>query len=378
MNTKNNNKSATNKKAFQTALMKKAAAKVTSYPNDSVAVEPAVPEVVVAPKRNEEAFKKALDLILFTYPATGRNKRTDFSSLLSLLLKLNVDTKSAKEISPETEKALNSLGFATSEMEGKEIIRKEEIPGLVEYVFNGYQAQHPQFCAVDADILHNCPNELESIGKKVWNPVIRYIACQTASNLEEKDAKLLMSGNPDAISDVLRNVKCADQTRTALTNIAPEMGKLVLTMKASAPVKEVIPSGNRPFAGLDPNDFPQYVEEEVKTKDFEEVYPEDRPSSKIEENAKQEETPEVEKTSEIASSNSDISSKQDSNIAALTRAIMVLTTYGDVLRSLEASGFTIEDAKSLVEADAIGFSFKEMLHNQKMVETLASIVNALK
>lgn len=233
--TKKTSKSATTKKAFQDALKKKAAEKLASSNvlKTETTVEVASPEVVASPQRNEEAFKKALELLLCTYPADGRNKRSDFSAVLSLLLKLNVDTASTKEISVETEKALNILGFTSSKMDGKVSILKEEISDLVVYLFNGYQKMHPMFCAINADILHNCPTELENISKKLWHPVIKYLACQNASSMTEEDAKHLTSGNSAEIADVLKNVKCAEQTRSALASIASELGKLVLTLKAS-------------------------------------------------------------------------------------------------------------------------------------------------
>lgn len=204
--TKKASKSATTKKAFQDALKKKAAEKAASSnvlkPN--APVEVTSPEVEASPKHNKEAFKKALELLLCTYPADGRNKRSDFSAVLSLLLKLNVDTASTKEISVETEKALNILGFTSSKMDGKVSIPKEEISDLVVYLFNGYQKMHPMFCAINADILHNCPTELENISKKLWHPVIKYLACQNASTMTEEDAKHLTSGNSAEIADVLK------------------------------------------------------------------------------------------------------------------------------------------------------------------------------
>lgn len=339
-------KSATTKKAFQDALKKKAAEKAASsnvLKPDDAPVEVTSPEVEASPKHNEEAFKKALELLLCTYPADGRNKRSDFSAVLSLLLKLNVDTASTKEISVETEKALNILGFTSSKMDGKVSILKEEISDLVVYLFNGYQKMHPMFCAINADILHNCPTELENISKKLWHPVIKYLACQNASTMTEEDAKHLTSGNSAEIADVLKNVKCAEQTRSALASIASELGKLVLKLKASTPVQEVVH---------------KFVVEE--------------------ENVEEEEVPEVETTPEPSSVAPDITSKQNNSIAILFHTIKVLKEYGDQLRSLEAEGFVIEDAQALVEANALGFSFNELLHNEKMVETLSSIVNSLK
>lgn len=358
--TKKASKSATTKKAFQDALKKKAAEKAASSNvlKPDAPVEVTSPEVEASPKHNEEAFKKALELLLCTYPADGRNKRSDFSAVLSLLLKLNVDTASTKEISVETEKALNILGFTSSKMDGKVSILKEEISDLVVYLFNGYQKMHPMFCAINADILHNCPTELENISKKLWHPVIKYLACQNASSMTEEDAKHLTSGNSAEIADVLKNVKCAEQTRSALASIASELGKLVLKLKASTPVQEVVHSGNCPFAGLNRVSSPQFVVEE--------------------ENVEEEEVPEVETTPEPSSVAPDITSKQNSNIAILFHTITVLKEYGDQLRSLEAEGFVIEDAQALVEANALGFSFNELLHNEKMVETLSSIVNSLK
>lgn len=344
--TKKASKSATTKKAFQDALKKKAAEKAASSNvlKPDAPVEVTSPEVEASPKHNEEAFKKALELLLCTYPADGRNKRSDFSAVLSLLLKLNVDTASTKEISVETEKALNILGFTSSKMDGKVSILKEEISDLVVYLFNGYQKMHPMFCAINADILHNCPTELENISKKLWHPVIKYLACQNASSMTEEDAKHLTSGNSAEIADVLKNVKCAE---------------------------------------LNPNDFPSYEEEQPeKVTVIDEVYPEDRVSSPQfvveEENVEEEEVPEVETTPEPSSVAPDITSKQNSNIAILFHTITVLKEYGDQLRSLEAEGFVIEDAQALVEANALGFSFNELLHNEKMVETLSSIVNSLK
>ena len=377
--TKKASKSATTKKAFQDALKKKAAENAASSNalKPDAPVEVTSPEVEASPKHNEEAFKKALELLLCTYPADGRNKRSDFSAVLSLLLKLNVDTASTKEISVETEKALSILGFTSSKMDGKESILKEEIPDLVVYLFNGYQKMHPTFCAINADILHNCPTELENISKKLWHPVIKYLACQTSSSMTEEDAKHLTSGNSTEIADVLKNIKCADQTRSALASLASELGKLILKLKASTPVQEIVQSGNCPFAGLNPNDFPSYEEKRPeKTTVINAVFPEDKVSSP--QFVVEEKVPEVETTLAPSSVTPDITSKQNSNIATLFHTVKVLEKYGDQLRSLEAEGFVIEDAQALVDADALGFSFKELLHNEKMVETISSIVNSLK
>jgi len=381
-----NTKSAKNtKKAFQSALMQKAAAKAASSNTikTDASIEVVSVDVGESSKHNEEAFKKALELLLCTYPADGRNKRSDFSAVLSLLLKLNVDIKSTKEISAEAEKVLNFLGLSASNSTNKEKLHKDEIPELVMYLFNGYQKEHPLFCAIDADILHNCPNELDAISKKIWHPIIRYLVCQIASYMSENEAKSLLSGKSEEVTNVLKSIKCAEQTRSVLASIAPEMGKLVLTLKASTPIQEVVHSGNCPFAGLNPNDFPSYEEEQPeKVTVIDEVYPEDRVSSPQfvveEENVEEEEVPEVETTPEPSSVAPDITSKQNNSIAILFHTIKVLKEYGDQLRSLEAEGFVIEDAQALVEANALGFSFNELLHNEKMVETLSSIVNSLK
>lgn len=381
-----NTKSAKNtKKAFQSALMQKAAAKAASSNTikTDASIEVVSVDVGESSKHNEEAFKKALDQLLSTYPANGRNKRNDFSAVLSLLLKMNVDIKSTKEISAEAEKVLNFLGLSASNSTNKEKLHKDEIPELVMYLFNGYQKEHPLFCAIDADILHNCPNELDAISKKIWHPIIRYLVCQIASYMSENEAKSLLSGKSEEVTNVLKSIKCAEQTRSVLASIAPEMGKLVLTLKASTPIQEVVHSGNCPFAGLNPNDFPSYEEEQPeKVTVIDEVYPEDRVSSPQfvveEENVEEEEVPEVETTPEPSSVAPDITSKQNNSIAILFHTIKVLKEYGDQLRSLEAEGFVIEDAQALVEANALGFSFNELLHNEKMVETLSSIVNSLK
>lgn len=379
-----NTKSAKNtKKAFQSALMQKAAAKAASSNTikTDASIEVVSVDVGESSKHNEEAFKKALDQLLSTYPANGRNKRNDFSAVLSLLLKMNVDIKSTKEISAEAEKVLNFLGLSASNSTNKEKLQKDEIPELVMYLFNGYQKEHPLFCAIDADILHNCPNELDAISKKIWHPIIRYLVCQIASYMSENEAKSLLSGKSEEVTNVLKSIKCAEQTRSVLASIAPEMGKLVLTLKASTPIQEVIPSGNMPFAKLNPRDFPSYEEKKpTKVSDFDVVFSEDKVSSPQfvveEENIKKEEIPE-EETTHIASSKQEINSKQNNNIATLFHTVKVLKTYGNLLRSLEAEGFTIEDAQSLVEANTLGFSFNQLLYNEKMVETLSSIVNAL-
>ena len=392
---KNNNKSVETKKAYQNALMRKAEANAVSRSivseNDVVVVSTSS-DVPVSTKPSEEACKKALALLLSAYPAEGRNRRTDFSAVLSLFLKLNVDITSSKEVYPETERALNILGFTAKEADGKEPICKTEIPTLVVYLFNGYQEAHPMFCAIDADIKQNCHKELEAISKKLWHPAIMYLACQAASNLTEDDAAGLLSNNPEEISKVLQNVRCAEQTRLALASIANELGKLVMAHKSVMDIPKVI-SGNCPFAALNPADFPPYEEDkkpaEAKAKDFDAVFPEDKVSSKEaiieekydEQNVFQQEVeniPEAKTTQEISSSKHDISSKQDYNVDVLSRAVKALKMYGDTLRKLEDDGFTIEDAEALVQAEAIGFSFHELLRNEKMVETLSSIVNFLK
>ena len=370
-------KSESNKASRKAALMQKAeanrAVSNSSTSATTVVVDATTSEVVI----NKESFKKALDLLLSSHPADGRNKRADFSAVLSLLLKMNVDTKSKKEISFETEKSLNLLGFTANNMEGKEHICKDAIPELVDYLFNGYQKKHPQFCAIDADILHNCSEELEAISKKIWHPIVQYIACQTASCMTEEDAKHLLSGKNAEITDVLKNIKCAEQTRSALANIAPELGKLVLTLKASSPMTEVISSGNCPFAGLNPNDFPAYEEQSAENKSSGEPSPNAINSVK-EEDSKKMVVEELKSSPEEKDSKDAIVSKQESNVIALAHAVEVLKKYGDMLRKLEAIGFTIEDAKSLVDAEAIGFSIKELLNSPTVVDTISAIVDALK
>ena len=392
---KNNNKSVETKKAYQNALMRKAEANAVSRSivseNDAI-VESTSSEAPASTRPSEEACKKALALLLSAYPAEGRNRRTDFSALLSLFLRLNVDITSSKEVSPETERALNILGFTAKEADGKEPICKTEIPTLVVYLFNGYQEEHPMFCAINADITKNCHKELETISKKLWHPALKYLACQTAVNMLEEDAAHLLSGNSDEISEVLKNVKCAEQTRLTLASIANELGKLVIAQKSIVNIPKVI-SGNRSFTVLNSAGFPSYEEDEkpaeAKTKDFAAVFPEDKVSSKEaiieekhdEQNMVQQEVeniPEAKTTQELSSSKHDLSSKQDYNVDVLSRAVKALKVYGDALRELEDDGFTIEDAEALVQAEAIGFSFHELLRNEKMVETLSSIVNFLK
>ena len=394
MSKKNTKSATTTKKAFQAALMHKAAEKAASCSATSekdTTTEVTSPDVTEPLNAHEESFQKALDLVLSTYPADGRNKRPDFKAVINILLKMNVEPESAKEISSEAEKSLNALGFtASSKMNDKEFINKNEIPSLVSYLFKGYQKKHPQFCEIDASITHNCSTELKAISKKIWHPIVSYIACQTISYMTEEDAKHLKSGNTAEISDVLKNVKCAEQTRSLLASIAPELGDIILTMKASTPMQEVVATGNCPFAGLNPSDFPSYEEEQpAKPRDFEAVFPEDKDSYKKpdvkEEKFKQEEMYKQEEKyqkeeiyTESTPKSSSHTSKQESNFSALEHTVNVLNKYGDMLCALEAEGFSIEDAKSLVDAEALGFSIKELLYSPKVVETLSSVVNALK
>lgn len=70
-------------------------------------------------------------------------------------------------------------------------------------------------------------------------------------------------------------------------------------------------------------------------------------------------------------------SRQDKSVQTLNRAINAIKKYGDLLRQLDQRGFSIDDAKSLVETEKIGFSIHEMLTNKETFDSIADVVTAL-
>ena len=71
------------------------------------------------------------------------------------------------------------------------------------------------------------------------------------------------------------------------------------------------------------------------------------------------------------------SSRQDKRVQTLNRAINAIKQYGDLLRQLDQRGFSIDDAKSFVETENIGFSIHKMLTNKETFDSIADVVTAL-
>ena len=135
---------ATNKKAYQAALIKKATAKKTNATPavDSVNTDNISTTTDTAPVRkvNDKALQDALAYLLSNYPAIETTRKSDFKDVFNMLLKLNVDLSSKKDISAETERILNILGFTNNKHNvTKEFISKYDIPQLVTFMFNGYR-----------------------------------------------------------------------------------------------------------------------------------------------------------------------------------------------------------------------------------------------
>lgn len=366
MKTNNMSKSAATKLARKNALMAKAAENAANVSKESIKTE------AIDSSNNEDnsitselaiAFAKALATIIALYPAsTNKTKRTDFRSVLNLLLKLNVDIESPKDISQKAEKILNSIGFTTnfSSSIDKTLISKNDIPKLVNYLFEGYQKEHSNFCAIDSAILINCPDELEALSKEIWNPVLRYIVCQTLTSLDKESAEVLLSNDPESIANILKKIKCADQTRAILTRIAPYMGKIFLKLLDAKEAQEKlltkddkevftenihVPAVNLPFSNLNPNGFP----EEDSVTD----------SSSVEKCEEKKITVKPEKETTVEEDIMD--SKRKHNFFILSQAIQVLTEYGTTLKELEK----------------IGFSITNLLNNEKAMDTLKLVVSAL-
>lgn len=189
---------ATNKKAYQAALIKKATAKKTnSTPAvDSVNTDNISTTTDTAPVRkvNGKALQDALAYLLSNYPAIETTRKSDFKDVFNMLLKLNVDLTSKKDISAETERILNTLGFTNNKHNvTKEFIFKYDIPQLVTFMFNGYQEKHPDFCKIEPSVLLKCSNELNAISQKFWHPIVMYIACINASRMDSNNASKLLA-----------------------------------------------------------------------------------------------------------------------------------------------------------------------------------------
>lgn len=110
---KNSKKNAaTTKKDYQAALMKKAAKKANATSVvDSVNTDNISITADTAPMRkvNGKALQYALAYLLSNYPAIEATRKSDYKIVSNMLLKLNVDLTSKKDISAETERILNIL-----------------------------------------------------------------------------------------------------------------------------------------------------------------------------------------------------------------------------------------------------------------------------
>ena len=388
---------ATNKKAYQAALIKKATAKKTNATPavDSVNTDNISTTTDTAPVRkvNDKALQDALAYLLSNYPAIETTRKSDFKDVFNMLLKLNVDLTSKKEISAETERILNILGFTNNKHNvTKEFICKYDIPQLATFMFNGYQEKHPDFCKIEPSVLLKCKNELDAISQKYWHPIIMYIACLNASRMDYNNASKLLSGNEAEIKSVFANFKCSTYTRSFLIDLAPELGHMLQQLNDSTFNQEDNdkPNGGYiPFAGLNPADFPEYIDgkqtvdassNDIQDKETLEGEPADKA---ISEPVMQKQQPSVEVTPfeqivtpKVGIQNSD-ASRQDKSVQTLNRAINAIKQYGDLLRQLDQRGFSIDDAKSFVETEKIGFSIHEMLTNKETFDSIADVVTAL-
>lgn len=394
---KNSKKNAaTTKKDYQAALMKKAAKKANATSVvDSVNTDNISITADTAPMRkvNGKALQYALAYLLSNYPAIETTRKSDFKDVFNMLLKLNVDLTSKKEISAETERILNILGFTNNKHNvTKEFICKYDIPQLATFMFNGYQEKHPDFCKIEPSVLLKCKNELDAISQKYWHPIIMYIACLNASRMDYNNASKLLSGNEAEIKSVFANFKCSTYTRSFLIDLAPELGHMLQHLNDSVSNHENNdkPNGGyTPFTGLNPTDFPEYIDgkqtvddssNDIQDKEILEGEPADKAISKP---VMQKQQPSVEVTpfEQIVTPNVDIQNsaaiRQDKRVQTLNRAINAIKQYGDLLRQLDQRGFSIDDAKSFVETENIGFSIHKMLTNKETFDSIADVVTAL-
>ena len=373
---KNSKKNAaTTKKDYQAALMKKAAKKANATSVvDSVNTDNISITADTAPMRkvNGKALQYALAYLLSNYPAIEATRKSDYKIVSNMLLKLNVDLTSKKDISAETERILNIFGFTNNKHHvTKEFISKYDIPQLVTFMFNGYQEKHPDFCKIEQSVLLKCKDELDAISKKYWHPIVMYIVCTNASRIDSHNAAKLLSGNKAEIERVFDNFKCSTYTRNFLIDLAPELGHMLQ------------------LAGLNPADFPEYIDgkqtvddssNDIQDKETHEGEPADKA---ISEPVMQKQQPSVEVTpfEQIITPNVGIqnsaASRQDKSVQTLNMAINAIKKYGDLLRQLDQRGFSIEDAKSFVETEKIGFSIHKMLTNKETFDSIADVVTAL-
>ena len=394
---KNSKKNAaTTKKDYQAALMKKAAKKA----NATSVVDPVNTDNIsitadTAPMRkvNGKALQYALAYLLSNYPAIETTRKSDFKDVFNMLLKLNVDLTSKKEISAETERILNILGFTNNKHNvTKEFICKYDIPQLATFMFNGYQEKHPDFCKIEPSVLLKCSNELNAISQKFWHPIVMYIAYINASRIDSNNASKLLSSNEAEIKSVFDNIKCSTYTRSFLIDLAPELGHMLQHLNDSVSNHENNdkPNGGyTPFTGLNPTDFPEYIDgkqtvddssNDIQDKEILEGEPADKAISKP---VMQKQQPSVEVTpfEQIVTPNVDIQNsaaiRQDKRVQTLNRAINAIKQYGDLLRQLDQRGFSIDDAKSFVETEKIGFSIHKMLTNKETFDSIADVVTAL-
>lgn len=393
---KNSKKNAaTTKKDYQAALMKKAAKKANATSVvDSVDTDNISTTTDTAPVRkvNGKAIQDALAYLLSNYPAIGNTRKSDFKDVFNMLLKLNVDLTSKKDISAETERVLNIFGFTNNKHNvTKEFISKYDIPHLVTFMFNGYQEKHPDFCKIESSVLLKCSNELNAISQKFWHPIVMYIACINASRMDSNNASKLLSGNEADIKSVFDNIKCSTYTRSFLIDLAPELGHMLQQLNDSTFNQEDNdkPNGGyTPFAGLNPADFPEYIDgkqtadnssNDIQAKET----LEGEPVKAISKPVTQKQQPSVEVTPfeqivtpKVGIQNS-ASSRQDKSVQTLNRAINAIKQYGELLRQLDQRGFSVDDAKSFVETEKIGFSIHAMLTNKETFDSIADVVTAL-
>lgn len=393
---KNSKKNAaTTKKDYQAALMKKAAKKANATSVvDSVDTDNISTTTDTAPVRklNGKALQDALAYLLSNYPAIETTRKSDFKDVFNMLLKLNVEMSSKKDISAETERILNILGFTNNKHNiTKEFISKYDIPQLVTFMFNGYQEKHPDFCKIEQSVLLKCKKELDAISQKYWHPIVMYIVCTNASRIDFNNASKLLSGNEEEIKSVFANFKCSTYTRSFLIDLAPELGHMLQHLNDSVSNHENNdkPNGGyTPFAGLNPADFPEYIDgkqtADNSSNDIQDKETlEGEPVKAISKPVTQKQQPSVEVTPfeqivtpKVGIQNS-ASSRQDKSVQTLNRAINAIKQYGELLRQLDQRGFSVDDAKSFIETEKIGFSIHEMLTNKETFDSIADVVTAL-
>lgn len=210
--------------------------------------------------------------------------------------------------------------------------------------------------------------------------------------MDSNNASKLLSSNEAEIKSVFDNIKCSTYTRSFLIDLAPELGHMLQHLNDSVSNHENNdkPNGGyTPFTGLNPTDFPEYIDgkqtvddssNDIQDKEILEGEPADKAISKP---VMQKQQPSVEVTpfEQIVTPNVDIQNsaaiRQDKRVQTLNRAINAIKQYGDLLRQLDQRGFSIDDAKSFVETENIGFSIHKMLTNKETFDSIADVVTAL-